>query len=162
GEGFPHQAPIHLARGQIGPLHVGGMRADDVRHGLDITVNHLDRDTNQATARAGLDDLEILPLLLGAFESRWSAHPTIFRYLPPRVEQRLAIIAFAIGRHGRRRIGMAPVFELGHQIVGDLLLGLANRPSNPETCIAIQRYAAPEGAAIVLLGVPPFSPLWPT
>ena len=57
---------------------------------------------------------------------------------------------------------MATVFELGHQIVGDLLLGLANRPPNPETRITIQGYAAPEGAALVRFLAPPFSPLWPT
>ena len=32
----------------------------------------------------------------------------------------------------------------------------------PQARIAIQRYAAPEGAAAVLLHAPPFSPLWPT
>src|SRR5436190_9618908 len=103
------------------------MRADDVRHAIRITVDHLDRHTNQATARPGLDDLEILPLWLRALEGRWSSYPTIVRYSPPSLDQCLAILAFPIRRHGRRRIRMAPIFELGHQIVGDLLLGLADR-----------------------------------
>jgi hypothetical protein len=57
---------------------------------------------------------------------------------------------------------MAPIFELRHQIVGNLLLGLANRAPDSQARIAIQRYAAPEGATIILLFAPPFSPLWPT
>jgi hypothetical protein len=57
---------------------------------------------------------------------------------------------------------MAPIFELGHQIAGDLLLGLADRAPYTQARIGIQGYAAPEGAALVLLRVPAFSPLWPT
>jgi hypothetical protein len=57
---------------------------------------------------------------------------------------------------------MSPILELGHQIVGDLLLGLADRAPNTEARITIQGYAAPEGAALILFLAPPFSPLWPT
>jgi hypothetical protein len=57
---------------------------------------------------------------------------------------------------------MAAIFELGHQIAGDRFLGLADRASDPETRIGIERYATPEGAALVLFLAPPFSPLWPT
>jgi hypothetical protein len=162
GEGFPNQPPVHLARREIGALDIGCMRADDVWHSLGITVDDLDRDSYQATPRPGLDDLQILPLRLGALDAWWSAHSTIVRYLPPRVDQRLPIIAFPIGRHGRRRLGMSPILELGHQIVGDLLLGLADRAPNTEARITIQGYAAPEGAALILFLAPPFSPLWPT
>ena len=57
---------------------------------------------------------------------------------------------------------MSSIFELRHQIAGHLFLGLADRAPNPETRIGVQGYAAPEGAALILLLVPPFSPLWPT
>jgi hypothetical protein len=57
---------------------------------------------------------------------------------------------------------MAAIFELGHQIAGDLLLGLTDRRPHPQAGVAIQRYAAPEAAAVVLLRMPPFSRLWPT
>ena len=57
---------------------------------------------------------------------------------------------------------MSPSFELAHQIVGNLLLGLANRTSNPQAGIHIQGYTAPEGAALVGFNIPPFSPLLPT
>ena len=57
---------------------------------------------------------------------------------------------------------MASIFELRHQIAGDFFLGLADRAPYTEARITIQGYAAPEGAAIILLLVPPFSPLWPT
>src|SRR5262245_11255939 len=107
------------------------MRADNLRNAIWITVDHLDRDPDQATPRTGLDDLQILPLRLGTFDGRWSAHATIFRYLSPSLDQRLAIIAFPICRHRRRHIRMAPIFELGHQIAGDLLLGLADRAPYP-------------------------------
>jgi hypothetical protein len=57
---------------------------------------------------------------------------------------------------------MTPIFELSQQIVGDLFLSLGDRAPHAQARITIQRYAAPEAAAAVLLFVPPFSPLWPT
>jgi len=131
GAGFPYQAPIHLARRQIGSLDIGRMRADAVRHSLGITIDHLDRDPNQAPPRAGRDDLQLRPLLLGALDGWWSADPTIVRYLPPRVDQRRPIRAFPIRRQRRRCLGMAPILALGHQSVGDRFLGLADRAPNP-------------------------------
>ena len=107
------------------------MRADNLRHAIWITLDQLDRDPDQATPRTGLDDLQILPLRLGRFDSRWSAHATVLGYLSPGLEERLAIITFPIRRHRRRHIRMAPIFALGHQIAGDLLLGLADRTPYP-------------------------------
>ena len=57
---------------------------------------------------------------------------------------------------------MASVFELFHQIVGNLFLGLTNRAADTQARIHVQRYAAPEGAALVGFGIAPFSPLLPT
>ena len=138
------------------------MRTDCGFHSLGITIDHFDRDPDQATARTGLDDLKILPLRLGAFDGRWSADASVFGHLPPGLKERLAIITFPIRRHRWWRIRMPAVFELGHQLVGDHLLGLANRAPNPQARIGIQRYAAPEGTALVRFLAPPFSPLWPT
>ncbi len=160
--GFAHQAPVHLTRCQVRPLYIGSMRTDQRLHGLRLTVDHLDRDPDQATARPGLDDLKILPLRLGAFDGRWSADATLFGHLPPGLEERLPILTFPIRRHRRRRIRMPTVFELGHQLVGDQFLGLADRAPNTQARIGIQRYAAPAGTALVRCLVPPFSPLWPT
>jgi hypothetical protein len=138
------------------------MRTDQSLHALRLTLDHLDRDPDQATARTGLDDVKILPLRLGAFEGRWSANATVVGRPPPGLEERLAILTFPIGRHRRWCIRMPAVFELADQLVGDHLLGLADRAPNPQARIGSQGYAAPEGAAIVLLLAAPFSPLWPT
>jgi hypothetical protein len=162
GQSFAHQAPVHLTRCQVRPLHIGRMRTDQRLHGLRLTVDHLNRNPDQPTARTGFDDLKILPLRLGTFDGRWSADATVFRHLPPSFEECLPIITFPIRRHRWWYIRMPAVFELGHQLVGDHLLGLADRAPNPQARIGIQRYAAPEGAALVLLRAPPFSPLWPT
>ncbi len=159
GPGFPHQAPVHLARGQVGSLHRGGMRTDHGRHASGITLDHFDRDPAQATPRTGLDHRKLRPLLLGAFDGRWSAHAAVFRYLPPGLDQRLAIITFSISRHRRRRIRMPPIVALGQQIARDLRLGLADRAPNAQARSGIQRYAAPEGAAVICRRTPPFSPV---
>jgi hypothetical protein len=58
--------------------------------------------------------------------------------------------------------GMPTLFELAHQVVCNLLLGLANRPSDAQARIHIQSYATPERAVIVGFGIARFSPLLPT
>jgi len=80
----------------------------------------------------------------------------------PAIKQGGSLVACAIGRHRWRRLGMPTVFELGHQVVCNLLLGLANRRSTPQPRIHIPGYAAPEGARFVGFSLAPFSPLVPT
>ncbi len=57
---------------------------------------------------------------------------------------------------------MTPLLELSHQRVCYLFLSLANRTPDAQSRIHIQGYAAPEGAALLAFGIPPFSPLLPT
>ena len=57
---------------------------------------------------------------------------------------------------------MPALLELGHQVVCNLFLTLANRTPDTQTRIHIQGYAAPERATLIGFGIAPFSPLLPT
>ena len=57
---------------------------------------------------------------------------------------------------------MTPLLEVGHQLLRYLLLGLAHGAANTQPGIHIQRYATPDGAALLAFGIPPLSPLLPT
>src|SRR5687768_13821044 len=114
--------------------------------------------TCDPVARSLFDNLDILPLRLRLLAARRSATALIRGGLSPRVDQGGAIVAFAIGRHGGWCLGMPTLFELLHQVVRDIFLGLANRTSDAQPGIHIQGYAAPEGTALVSFGIAPFSP----
>src|SRR5215207_2868034 len=84
------------------------------------------------------------------------------RDLPPGLDHRLPVSASAIGCQRRRRLGVAALFELTHQVSRDFFFGLGDGASDAEPRLAFDRRAAPEGTALGLLREPPFSPLWPT
>src|SRR5262249_43118650 len=157
-----HQASIHLPTGQVGPFDIRRMPAHQIQHLGWITVDDLDMYTRDPIAASLFDNLDILPVQLRLFATGWPPTPLIGRNLPPGLDQRRAIIAFAIGRHSRWMVRMPALLELGHQVVCNLFLGLANRTTDAQTRIHIQGYAAPEGAALVGKGIAPFSPLLPT
>jgi hypothetical protein len=56
----------------------------------------------------------------------------------------------------------ATIFELGHQLAGDLLFGLPDGAPDSQARVAVDGDASPEGAVFVGFLVPPFSPLLPT
>jgi len=138
------------------------MPAQQRQHVTRVSIDHLDLHTRDAIARSLFDNLNILPLRLRLFTARRSTTALLHGKLSPLLNQGSAIIAFAISRQGRRRLRMPTVFELGHQVVRDLLLTLANRTPDTQTRIHIQSYAAPEAATLVGFGIAPFSPLLPT
>jgi hypothetical protein len=74
----------------------------------------------------------------------------------------IGVITFAICCKCGWHIRMAAVAELGHQLLGDRLLGLVYLPPDAQTGVHIQSYAAPEAAARVAFRIAPFSPLLPT
>src|SRR5689334_4735380 len=106
------------------------MTADQIEHLARLTIDHLDMHAGDPVAASLFDNLDILPLGLWLLESRRSPVPLICRHLPPGIKEGNPIVAFAIGRHRWRRFGMPTRFELLHQIVRDLFLGLANRTSD--------------------------------
>jgi len=138
------------------------MAAQERQHLGRITLDDLDMHLRDTVALSFFDNLDGVPLRLRLFTPWWSPAALIGWKLPARIEERRAIVAFAIGRHRRRRLRMPAVFELRHQVVRNLLLTLTNRRPYAEATIHIECYAAPEGAALVGFGIAAFSPLLPT
>ena len=113
-------------------------------------------------ARSFFDNLDLLPLRLRLLAHRGAPATLIGGDLPPPLNRGCAIVAFAIARHRGRRLSLPTVFELSHQVVCKVLFRLANRTSDTQPRIYIQRYATPEGATFIGFGIAPFSPLLPT
>jgi hypothetical protein len=149
---FAYQAPIHLPRGEVRPFNRGGMTAEARQHLARFTIDDLDVHTRDPVALSFFDNLDILPIGVWLFTTRRSPAALIGWNLPPGVDERRAIVAFAIGRHSGRRLGMPPVFELGHRVVCKVLFRLANRTSDTQPRIHIQRYATPEGVLFPVFG----------
>ena len=138
------------------------MTADQIQHLTRFTIDDLDMHARDTVARSFFDNLDILPIKVRLLTTRRSPATLIGGNLPPRLKEGNSIVAFAIGRHRGRRLGMPTVFELEHQVVCNLLFRLANRTSDTQPRIYIQRYATPEGATFIGFGIAPFSPLLPT
>src|SRR5579859_2769026 len=92
----------------------------------------LGRGACEPVARSFFDNLDILPLWLWLLARRRSPAALIGGNLSPGVEQGGSIVAFAIGCHVWRRLGMPTLFELRHQLMRHLFLGLANRTSDAQ------------------------------
>jgi hypothetical protein len=136
--------------------------AHQSQHLIHVTLHHRDLDARQLRPGALFDHLHVLPVRLRLFASWWSATPLLDWHLAPGLDHSGAVVALAVSCHRRWPVGMAAVFELPHEFVGHLLFGFANRASDTQPRVHIQRYAAPEGAALGSFGIAPFSPVLPT
>src|SRR5947209_13856566 len=118
--------------------------------------------SNESTATALFDDLQIVPVCTWLLVCRRSAPPSVCRHAPPHLHHRLAIATLSIGGHRWWRRGVTTLFELGHQLQGHFFLRFGNGSSNAQPTIYRDRRATPEAASALLDASPPFSPLWPT
>jgi len=82
-------------------------------------------------ARAVFNDLQVVPIRMCLLATCWAPASSVFRHLPPPRKERLALAAFAIGRHERRDVWMPTGLQLDDQRVGNLLLGLSDRAADP-------------------------------
>ena len=87
-----------------------------------IATGHESAPIRYTVARSFFDNLDVLPVGLRLFTTRWSPAALIGRNLPPHIEEGRPIVTFAIGRHRWRLVRMPTVFELGHQVVRKVLL----------------------------------------
>jgi len=103
------------------------MPAHQIEHLARIAIHDFDMHACDLIARPLFDTLDRLPLRLRLLEGRRSPATLIWSDLSPAIEERAPIVAFAIGRHGWRGLGMPTLFAVTHHLVRNLLLTLANR-----------------------------------
>src|SRR5437667_426579 len=118
--------------------------------------------SNEPTARALFDDLQIVPVWTRLLLRGRSASPSIGRDLSPRLKHRLTVAAFPIGCHRWGLLGVSTCFELPHQFQRDFFLRFGDGPPNTEPTLYRNGRASPEAAACLFFRVPPVSPLCPT
>src|SRR5579884_2309904 len=90
------------------------------------------------------DDLKIVPVCTRLLVRRSSASPSVFRDLSPGREHRFTIAAFPIGGHRWWPLGMAALFELGHQRESHFFLRFGTGTAHTQPTVYRNRRAPPE------------------
>src|SRR5947209_3543421 len=111
---------------------IGGVLTEQSLHLLWIPIDHLRMHSNESTATALFDDLQIVPVCTWLLVCRRSAPPSVCRHAPPHLHHRLAIATLSIGGHRWWRRGVTTLFELGHQLQGHFFLRFGNGSSNAQ------------------------------
>src|SRR5436305_943336 len=77
---------------------IGGVLTEQSLHLLWIPIDHLRMHSNESTATALFDDLQIVPVCTWLLVCRRSAPPSVCRHAPPRLHHRLAIASYPFHR----------------------------------------------------------------
>src|SRR5947209_15440200 len=105
---------------------IGSMLTQQSPHLVRVSIDDLCMHSDEPTARALFDDLQIVPVGIRLLVRRRSASPSVLRHVSPGLQHGLTIAAFPIGRHRWWPLGMAALFELGHQLEGHFFLRFGN------------------------------------
>ena len=138
---------------------IGGVLTEQSLHLLWIPIDHLRMHSNESTATALFDDLQIVPVCTWLLVCRRSAPPCIFGDLSPCREHRFPVAAFPIRGHRWRLLGVPTCFELPHQFQRDFFLRFGNGSPNAQPTVYLNGRPPPETASSLFFTMPPFSPL---